>query len=171
LARVGAGPCHCTARHCVRARNVFSRVDSIAGALLIGSRPRSWQAIQDLNLKLEDLATTTPETDDGSFPVRFFAALKDRLLAWFADAANGIKEFFAERVHTQEFCTTRSDGTEVCASGDQLVAILAGTSASTPATGGGSGAPASISARRETGADTATTTTSSGNDQPPAPVQ
>jgi hypothetical protein len=117
------------------------------------------RTIQDLNLKLEDLATTTPEIDEGSFPSRFFASLFARLTHWFADAQNGITDFFAKRVHTQEICTTRSDGSEVCASGDQLAAILAGTSAGAPTGSGGGGAPASLFAPRESGADTATTTT------------
>ncbi len=60
------------------------------------------KAIQDLNLKLEDLATTTPDLDESSFPFRFFAALKDRLIAWFADATNGIKDFYASIIHAHE---------------------------------------------------------------------
>ncbi len=44
-------------------------------------------------------------------------------------ATNGIKKFFAASVHTQGLCTMKSDGTEVCASGDQLAAILAGAAA------------------------------------------
>jgi hypothetical protein len=45
------------------------------------------------------------------------------------DTTNGITDFFARRVHTQEICTKKSDGTEVCASGDQLAAILSGSAA------------------------------------------
>jgi hypothetical protein len=73
-----------------------------------------------------------------------------RLSQWFADATNGIIDFFVRRGHfgrvnTDELCTTRSDGTEVCASGDQLAAILAETSAGAPQQGGNE-APASASA-------------------------
>jgi hypothetical protein len=46
------------------------------------------------------------------------------------------------RVDTQELCTTKSDRTEVCVSGDQLAAILAGVSAGAPALGVEGGAPA-----------------------------
>jgi hypothetical protein len=44
----------------------------------------------ELNLKLEDLATTTSatSTDQSSFTTRFFASLFARLTQWFADATN-----------------------------------------------------------------------------------
>jgi Chaperone of endosialidase len=50
------------------------------------------RAVQELNLKIEDLATTTPEMGlrPTSFVAGFFAALKEKLVAWFASAANGI---------------------------------------------------------------------------------
>jgi hypothetical protein len=55
-------------------------------------------------LKLEDLAITTAELEEGSYPFRFFDALKDRLVAWFADTTNGIQDFFAERLRTKKNC-------------------------------------------------------------------
>ena len=64
------------------------------------------------NLKLEDLAERNQHRSI-QLP-----------LPLLQDATNGIKEFFAELVHTQEICTTRSDGTEVCANADQLAALL-----------------------------------------------
>ena len=76
-----------------------------------------------------------------------------------AGATNGITDFFARvgtfgRVNTEEICTTRSDGTEVCASADQLAAILAGTSAGALADDGQFlGASASISAPEIAGSD------------------
>src|SRR5687767_1705136 len=61
------------------------------------------KAIQDLNLKLEELATTTATTTDQSnFTNRFFASLFARLTQWFADAQNGITDFFARRGHFEE---------------------------------------------------------------------
>ena len=82
------------------------------------------QGVKELNLKLEDLATTTPEIAEGSFPFRFFAALKDRLLAWFADAANGIEQIVArvfngERVETQELCVD-----DVCVTRDEFAEVF-----------------------------------------------
>jgi hypothetical protein len=65
-------------------------------------------------------------------------------------------------VHTQELCTTRSDGTEVCASADQFAAILAGTSAGASPYGDGQReAPASLPVLEDSYTDTATTTTPS----------
>jgi hypothetical protein len=58
-----------------------------------------------------------------------------------------------------------SDGTEVCASGDQLAAILAGTAAG--ATTAGAGAPAASPTLEATSADAATSTTASNDSQPP----
>ena len=89
---------------------------------------------------------------------------KASLIAWLADAANGITDFFAQvgnfgRVNTGELCTTTSDGTEVCASGDQLAAILS-AQAGAPSAGGNSEAPAPP-ARED--ADAATSTTLSDN--------
>ena len=108
--------------------------DGALGIQYTGLIPPIVKAIQELNLKLEDLATTTSatSTDQSSFTTRFFASLFARLTQWFADAQNSIADFFAHRVHTQEICTTPSDGMQVCASADQLAAILAGTSAGAP---------------------------------------
>ena len=81
---------------------------------------------------------------------RFFASLFARLTHWFADATNGITDFFARRVHTQEICTTRADGTEVCASGDQLADILStGAAAGAQHSGAANGAAGGQSAWEE----------------------
>lgn len=77
------------------------------------------QGVKELNLKLEDLATTTEEIEEGSFPFRFFAALKDRLLAWFADTTNGITDFFARTIHTDELCVG-----SVCVTEDQFMQVF-----------------------------------------------
>jgi hypothetical protein len=82
------------------------------------------KAIQQLNLKLEDLATTTATSTDTSFTTRFFSSLFSRITSWLADAQNGITDFFAQIIHAseghfaKEVCVGKSDGTEVCASGD-----------------------------------------------------
>ena len=56
----------------------------------------------------------------------------------FTDLATTVSSF-AQSFTTHELCTTKSDGTKVCASGDQLAAILSGT---TPASSQSSTAPA-----------------------------
>ena len=88
---------------------------------------------------------------------------KSNLIAWLGSAANGITDLFAKRGHFGELCTTKSDGTEVCASGDQLAAILGGTNAGAPREGGGAPASQPVSS-----AGTASTTTPSNDNQPPA---
>jgi hypothetical protein len=74
------------------------------------------RAVQDLNLKLEDLATTTASSSlpQGSFTTRFFSSLFVRMSMWLADAGNGIADIFAtnlhadvvyaKTVHTDELC-------------------------------------------------------------------
>ena len=66
------------------------------------------------------------------------------LIAWLGSSTNGITNFFAQVGHFNEadvgkLCTKKSDGTEVCASGDQLAAILAATAVGTPSSGVASG--------------------------------
>ena len=86
------------------------------------------KAAQELNLKLEDLATTTEaDWQQGSFIGRFFAALKNKLVAWFADATNGIGDLFArvllsDKLQTNELCVK-----DVCVTRDQLAAVLTAT--------------------------------------------
>ncbi len=50
---------------------------------------------------------------------------KDNLIAWLGDAGNGIQKFFAKEVHTEKLCVKKSDGTEICLTGDEVSAIAA----------------------------------------------
>ena len=88
------------------------------------------KSIQDLNLKLDALATTTPSEANQSFVGAFFENLFTRIVAWFASAANGIGDFFANKVHTKEICVSDEEG-ETCLTRSQLAALLAGTVTST----------------------------------------
>ncbi len=105
------------------------------------------QAFPDLVYKDPD---TSPYTPDGTYlfnyqglisplvlAVQEIAQLSDTfrhtLIAWLGDAANGIGDFFANRVHTKELCVAKSDGSEVCITGDQLAMMMAGQSASAAA--------------------------------------
>jgi hypothetical protein len=85
-------------------------------------------------------------------------------------------DFFVERVYTQEICAKKSAGTEVCASGDQLAAILGGTSAGAPGLVSNTGASDGLSAPGEAdvdmtsmsrSTDSSTSTISAANDNPP----
>ena len=110
------------------------------------------------------LLSSTDDSDADSLVHRIFKALVEHLVEWFAEATNGIADFFAKvgnfgRVNTDQLCTKKSDGAEVCASGDQLAAILAGTAAGAPAHVDFVGAPAGQPAS----GDASTTLTVNGN--------
>ena len=94
------------------------------------------KAIQELNLNLESIASTTASSTptSQSFAESFFNNIFARIKIWLADATNGITKFFAKEVHTDMLCVKKSDGNEVCITGDQLAALLTG--------GGGSSSPA-----------------------------
>ena len=60
---------------------------------------------------------------------------KDNLVAWLGNEENGIHDLYASVVHTkevhaQELCAQTSSGQDVCVTGDQLAALLAGQTAS-----------------------------------------
>lgn len=110
------------------------------------------RAVQEINLKMEDLATTTPEGawQPETFATRFFAALKDRLGVWFAEAANGI----ASRVNTDKLCVGST-----CITETQLAAVLSAT-AQPPPQGNASGSTPAPTNTEPPPTDTATSTDS-----------
>ena len=73
--------------------------------------------VQDTNLKVEDLATTTDATtlDSSSFAGKFFSSLFVQITKWLASAANGIGSVFAKAFHASEEicvddqCLTKED--------------------------------------------------------------
>ncbi len=78
-----------------------------------------WLGIQHLNLNLESIAEPIPIVD--SFGEKFFTNLFTRLIAWFADSANGITKMFVKTIVTegiqmkdsataQIYCVTISNG-------------------------------------------------------------
>lgn len=128
--------------------------------------------LKELNTKVEGLAfenaTTTDAEGNKTFVGRFF----DRMVAWFADKANGIGNFFAERVHTKQICVEKSDGSEYCLTGDELEAVVPGGT-TTQAPSNGTNTNTSTATTTDTGTnmgtgtgagDTATTTTSTTPD-------
>jgi surface protein with Ig-like domain len=102
----------------------------------------------------------------------FADTFKSKLIAWFADASNGIGDFFAKvghfaEVHAQKYCAQNSDGTETCVTGDQLKSMLAGSAAAGALNNGSqSGAPASVSANFGGDAGSSTTTAPVVNSPP-----
>ena len=102
------------------------------------------QAIADALIGSSTGATTTPGT-----VTPFLSSLLAQIAQWLAGANNGIHDLYASvihanEVHAKELCVAKSDGTEVCVTGDQLAAILAGQTAG-PATGATSATPTSTS--------------------------
>ncbi|MBI4088326.1 tail fiber domain-containing protein [Candidatus Kaiserbacteria bacterium] len=73
-------------------------------------------AIQELDLNLETIASTTASSTPQSqrFAGAFFSSLFTRLTEWFADAGNGIGEFFAASIHTGSLAFSRAIGQELC---------------------------------------------------------
>ena len=83
------------------------------------------------------LATSSTATSPQSFAASFFSNLFGQITAWLADAGNGIHDLYAAVIHTNELCITKSDGSPVCVTGDQLAALLASENQS-PSSGGSS---------------------------------
>ncbi|MBI4093466.1 tail fiber domain-containing protein, partial [Candidatus Kaiserbacteria bacterium] len=79
--------------------------DSLIGPMI--------SAINGLNVKIEDIATTTDVAPE-SFARRFFDSLKERLMAWFSDAENGIEKFFAKEIHAQNVFADTVQAKELC---------------------------------------------------------
>ncbi len=73
------------------------------GVSYVSFIPILTRAVQELSQKLDNV--------------------KDDLTLWFADAGNGIADFFANRVHTAELCVG-TEGDETCISKSQLDEIL-----------------------------------------------
>jgi hypothetical protein len=71
--------------------------------------------IPNLNLNVPDLSSI--DTSNA-------ASVGELIKQFLSDQANGIGDFFANIVHTKEICVAKSDGTEFCANGDQLEAVI-----------------------------------------------
>jgi hypothetical protein len=91
-----------------------------------------------------------------------------RLTQWFADAQNGVSDFFAKIGHFDEVCAKNSDGTETCVDGDQLKSLL--ESGAAGAATAGSGETAGTSGGSPAGGETpdVTASTTPTNDDLPA---
>jgi hypothetical protein len=75
------------------------------------------KSIQDLDLKISGLASL-----DLSNPNSLGSLIK----TFLADSANTIENIFAKKIHTEQICVKKADGTEFCANGDQLESALSG---------------------------------------------
>ncbi|MEJ0053947.1 MAG: tail fiber domain-containing protein [bacterium] len=77
------------------------------------------KATQQLDARFGAIASTSADASPTSFAQAFFGRLRE----WFADAANGIEDFYANRVHTSQLCLAVSGGEEECFTGDELKAL------------------------------------------------
>ncbi len=75
------------------------------------------QAVKELNLKVDSLASSTPET--GSFGERVMTNIFMKITSWLASATNGIGDFFANRVRTKELCVGST-----CVTEEQFLAMV-----------------------------------------------
>ena len=115
------------------ATSTIDPTNGYLGVSYVSLIPIISQAVKEMNLNLEGIAGTTtplPGSASESFATAFFTNLKTTLSAWLADAGNGITDIFANRVRTKEICVAKSDGTEFCATGDQLAAMAQNSSGS-----------------------------------------
>jgi hypothetical protein len=114
--------------------------------------PYTVAAIQELNLNIDGVAgTITPivGSTNENFVTAFFKNVENKITSWLADAGNGIIDLYATVIHsdkvetkevnTDKLCVKKSDGTNVCVTGDQLDSLLTGTKGSVTNNTGGSG--------------------------------
>ena len=107
-------------------------------------------------------ATSSSATSTPSIANSFFGALFSHLAKWFADAANGITDFFAKRGHfAEELCVGSTCITEA-----QLAAVLTATN-QTPAPPSRTESPPPATSAEPSPTDTATSTGSTGSTSSP----
>lgn len=129
-------------------------------------------ALSSIELPEAAFATSTDEDSEHiSAFTHFFNNIFARLTRWFADAANGIGDFFAKRVKTQELCVQDDGGAETCITKAQLDALLAGAAASQGSSGGEAPTPDPEPEESEESGETATSTPSSEPDPQPEPEE
>jgi hypothetical protein len=74
-------------------------------------------SIQDLDFKITQLSSL--DTTKGN-------SLGLLIKVFLSDAGNTISDLFAKKIHTEQLCVKKSDGTEFCANGDQLETAVKG---------------------------------------------
>jgi hypothetical protein len=101
--------------------------------------------------------TSTPAVSLDSYASGFMKSIFSAINKWLADAGNGIRDFFADRVHTKEICVSDESG-ETCVTKIQLDALLATAGqAASGASGGGDSSPV-LGGGVSSGAESATST-------------
>jgi hypothetical protein len=93
---------------------VKTQIDGTLALNYGGLTPYIISAIQEMNLKITEIGVIEKPN-----------SWRDALIAWFANTANGITEFFSKKVSTEELCVTDSVG-QTCITRSQLDALLNG---------------------------------------------
>jgi len=90
------------------------------------------KAIQEMNLKIKDINNIEKEND-----------WRDSLIAWFANATNGIAKIFTGEIETKSLCVSDDTGAKTCITKEQLDALLlnAGAITTPPPSDGGTPPP------------------------------
>lgn len=83
-------------------------------------------------------AATTTEATSAFALSTLFEKIWNAVLEKFASAANGITKFFAKEVYTEKLCIKKSDGTDICLTGDELENLSAALGAGASVSGGSS---------------------------------
>jgi hypothetical protein len=106
---------------------VNTNKDGMLSVNYAGMTPVLVKAIQELNIKVQDLESLSlsPTTIYNNEPDEH--SLRSRLIAWFADMTNGIGDFFAGRVRTNQLCVADESG-ETCLNRSQIDGLLSGSS-------------------------------------------
>ncbi len=103
-------------------------------------------AVKDLDIAVQGLSSLDTSNSN---------SLGSLIKQFLGDVGNGIQNLFVKKIHTEELCVKKSDGNDVCITGDQLQQLLNGNA---PTSGGGSGGGST------TGGDSGDTGGSTGSD-------
>lgn len=95
-----------------------------------GLVPYLASSIKELDIKVKGLS---------SLDITESNSLGSLIKQFLADVGNGIDNLFVKKIHTEEFCVKKSDGAEVCVTGDQLDHLLNGVIITPPPSTGDGG--------------------------------
>ncbi|MEI6849954.1 MAG: tail fiber domain-containing protein, partial [archaeon] len=90
---------------------------------MIGMTPYMVKAIQELDLEIKDLVNVETLLIDAENNKTFAGLFFGRIITWLGDVANGIQDFYANRVRTKEICISDDSG-ETCINKTQLDNLL-----------------------------------------------
>ena len=116
-------------------------------------------------------STLSTSTRVDQYAAGFLHDLLTQITQWFATTTNGIGDFFANRVHTQQLCLSDGTGSSTCITKAQLDALLAGNASGHTSAGGestSSGGGSSASGSSGGGSSISTSSGGSSTSTPPA---